>query len=408
MTQVPSGDVERRARFAERLHNNNNINNINNNDDDDNKVDIVVESDDDGTTFSDAEDIATERRRAHLSSPYNNDVGDRLRAVRALVMSENKTQLLDLALKDSESPDAVALRARRVELDRVEARRARDAASSSSNGASSSSSSSSSSSNDGQRALFVQAFEQLASLSRIALLSSQQPWQVNYVGEGGQDVGGLFRDQLDEFCAELQSPVLSLFVPSANGVHGVGDDRDVWVARATATTPRQLAMFEFVGRVIGVALRTGNQLNINLSSVFWKFMVDEQPDASDLRLVDLLCARRVDALRSVDCDASLVDGETFVARSHDGGLVELVRNGAARRVTLDNRRLFAKLLERYRLREGSLQHVAVRRGLAAVVPIAALSLMVSLSDLEYFDVLYFLLFICFLFVRCPNLSPIYC
>lgn len=62
-------------------------------------------------------------------------------------------------------------------------------------------------------------------------------------------------------------------------------------------------------------------------------MVGEAVDGSDLRLVDVLCAQRLDALRALAADdhdafAALAVDETFVAQATDGGVVELCRNGA--------------------------------------------------------------------------------
>ena len=150
------------------------------------------------------------------------------------------------------------------------------------------------------KTLFGQAFAALAQKPAALFRQSVRPWVVYFTGEGGQDVGGLFREQLDEFCHDLQSPTLGLFTRSANGQHSIGAEREIWVVRASATSPTQLAMFEFLGRLIGVALRTENHLNVDFSPLLWKFLVGERATTDDLHNVDAMCMQSLSALRTID------------------------------------------------------------------------------------------------------------
>jgi hypothetical protein len=156
--------------------------------------------------------------------------------------------------------------------------------------------------------------------------------------------------QLDEFCQDLQSPTLGLFVRSANGQHSIGAEREIWVVRATATSPTQLAMFEFLGRLIGVALRTDNHLNVDFSPLLWKFLVGERPSGDDLHNVDAMCMQSLAALRTIDQQGVTAESfedvfmETFTTNASDGGEVELVPDGRRRKVTAANRLLFADLV----------------------------------------------------------------
>ena len=48
--------------------------------------------------------------------------------------------------------------------------------------------------------------------------------QVSFVGEGGDDYGGLFRESIRELAADLQNPhatATALFIPAPNQRHGV-------------------------------------------------------------------------------------------------------------------------------------------------------------------------------------------
>ena len=55
-------------------------------------------------------------------------------------------------------------------------------------------------------------------------------------------------------CADLVSAELGLFVPCANAAAGLGDNRDRFVPRPSATAPADLAAFYFAGQLLGVAV----------------------------------------------------------------------------------------------------------------------------------------------------------
>ena len=47
-------------------------------------------------------------------------------------------------------------------------------------------------------------------------------------------------------------------------------------------------MYNFVGKLMGLALRTGNLLNMDLPSLVWKHLVGETVTPRDVLAVDLL------------------------------------------------------------------------------------------------------------------------
>ena len=66
------------------------------------------------------------------------------------------------------------------------------------------------------------------------------------------------------YCQELQSPALPLLVRTPNGVQQMGQGRERWLLNPGAATATQMQMFEFLGKLMGVAVRTKNYLNLNL------------------------------------------------------------------------------------------------------------------------------------------------
>lgn len=56
-------------------------------------------------------------------------------------------------------------------------------------------------------------------------------------------------------CTELQSKALPLLIPCPNTVTDKGQNREKFVFNPSATSPTHLGMFEFLGKLMGLALR---------------------------------------------------------------------------------------------------------------------------------------------------------
>jgi E3 ubiquitin-protein ligase HERC2 len=63
------------------------------------------------------------------------------------------------------------------------------------------------------------------------------------------------------------------------------------VPNPKATSPQLLAMFEFVGVLFGVAVRTNFPLPIDLPSFVWKQLLGESCCSVDLEAVDKFCVQ---------------------------------------------------------------------------------------------------------------------
>jgi len=179
---------------------------------------------------------------------------------------------------------------------------------------------------------------------------------VQFKGEGGEDAGGLYREALEAVVRELTSRSLPLLLPCPNAVAEVGENRDCWILNPSATSSTALAGLEFMGQLMGLALRTGDLLPCALAPFTFKGLVDEERTLEDLRGIDVFAARQVERCRDEggDEEDDSLDNDDCV----DTG------DGLSR----------ADRLLKRRLRFDSLQLAAVRRGLASVVPVHLLRL----------------------------------
>jgi hypothetical protein len=210
---------------------------------------------------------------------------------------------------------------------------------------------------------------------------------VEFQGEGAEDAGGPYRESMSYMCQELQSEqnVLSLFIPCPNAREGTGQNIDQWVVNPSAIDILSLAQYEFVGKLMGVAIRTGNltvfvieltiegePLNLNLSSFFWKQMVLCPLESKDLFSFDV---RVGELLKGLSKGALIKEHNvtiTFTTKLSDNTEVELKPNGKNIVVNESNVLEYIQLVEQTRLREGEKQIAAIRKGLATMIPIKVL------------------------------------
>jgi hypothetical protein len=242
------------------------------------------------------------------------------------------------------------------------------------------------------RSAFGQAFKQLHFQPPhfLRTLPGHRAFGVEYEGEGGTDAGGLFRDLLSHVCRELQSPSVPLLVPTPNARGQVGDAQDCWVPAASASSPVFLAMYAFIGKLMGLAVRGQHILNLDLPPLVWRVLVGEQLSLADLRAVDVHGAAAIEAVSTAaargatddESFAELAQAPTWSVTLCDGSVRELRTNCAKQPVAFEERRAWLRAARRVRLQdEWAPACNALRRGLAAVVPLSLLSFL-SAAELE--------------------------
>ena len=181
---------------------------------------------------------------------------------------------------------------------------------------------------------------------------------------------------------ELMSSCLALFIPCPNQREQIGDNRDMWVPSPSAVRPLDLAMFAFLGQIMGLCARSKELLSLNLPSIVWKHLVGQEILEQDVLSIDKLGLGAIEAIRSMDrvpnMSSQAFDAAFdahFVGNGSDQQIRPLKPGGERLRVTWSNRHEFAQLLLDYRLGEFRQQCEAVRRGLCTVLPDAMLALM---------------------------------
>ncbi|DAZ99878.1 TPA: hypothetical protein N0F65_008621 [Lagenidium giganteum] len=236
---------------------------------------------------------------------------------------------------------------------------------------------------------FAQAFRQLntvdPSLFRRKIDSKGRLFSVKFRGEEGVDWGGVYREGANSMVDDLFSQHFSLFVLCPNGQHDTGINRGMYLPNPKCTSPVAIQMFEFVGKLLGISLRTHGDFPFSFPSLVWKQLINQPLDRSDLEGTDAMFVQMLDGIQNCERDGIFTEEEfvaafegldlRFTAFDCTGREVELVEGGRTKRVTFANRLEYCSLAERYRLYEGAAQVAAMVRGFATVSAVRVLTLL---------------------------------
>lgn len=232
-----------------------------------------------------------------------------------------------------------------------------------------------------------------APLPLARLAHNAKAFGVTLVGEGASDVGGPYRQVLEDIVAEVQSAALTLLVPTPNASQSLALDRGKFMLNPAPPSAGTLRRLELLGALIGVTLRTRATLPLELANIVWIALVGSTPslrayarvDKSFVELVEQVRDNSHPACPDMDeesFDAVYGDCVSFTMHRSDGlASVELVPGGASVALTYANRKDWCDKVSAYRLHECDVQAAALRSGLAEVVPLEALVLF-SAEEIE--------------------------
>jgi E3 ubiquitin-protein ligase HECTD3 len=222
-----------------------------------------------------------------------------------------------------------------------------------------------------------------------------QLWEVSLRGGGTAaftdttDVGGHFRTSIRTMCEDLittppsqvssSETALPLFVHTTNFVRGAGDGEDaaeLYLPNPRCTSDDYLERYRFVGVMCGASARFTAFMNIDLSSLCWKYILGETIATQDLRAVDVITAELIESVVAID------DETTWTLRQQDDydepirWCVQLPRKAAALAlrgdgtalVSFADREEYCALVKEVWLSQFSSQLNAVAQGFYSVFP----------------------------------------
>uniref|UniRef100_A0A3B3QN49 E3 ubiquitin-protein ligase HERC2 n=1 Tax=Paramormyrops kingsleyae TaxID=1676925 RepID=A0A3B3QN49_9TELE len=225
---------------------------------------------------------------------------------------------------------------------------------------------------DGTKSVFGQMCAKMSSFSPDSLLLPHRVWKVKFV-ESVDDCGGGYSESIAEMCEELQNGLTPLLIVTPNGRDESGANRDCFLLSPAARSPLHMNMFRFLV-LLGIAIRTGSPLSLNLAEPVWKQLAGMNLTIADLSEVDKDFIPGLMYIRDNEATSEEFEAMTlpFTVPSASGQDIQL--SSKYSHITLDNRAEYVRLAINYRLHEFDEQVSAVREGMARVVPVPLLSL----------------------------------
>ncbi|CAH1268469.1 HERC2 [Branchiostoma lanceolatum] len=227
---------------------------------------------------------------------------------------------------------------------------------------------------DGIKSVFGQMCSKMASFTPDSLLLPHRVWKVKFIGESVDDCGGGYSESIAEMCDELQNGSTPLMCLTPNGREESGANRDCFILNPHAKGPTHMNMFRFLGILMGIAIRTGSPLSLNLAEPVWKQLAGMPLTVTDLTEIDKDYVPGLMYIRDMDKDSEAFENPPmpFSTSSASGDEVKLSPKYST--ITPDNRQEYVRLALNYRLHEFEQQVAAVREGMARVIPVPLLSL----------------------------------
>ena len=234
---------------------------------------------------------------------------------------------------------------------------------------------------NGQFSIYGQIFRAINLKTNQEFRNSERIFRVTYRGEAATDAGGPYNEVISNMCDELQSSFLNLLIPTPNNSHNMGENRDCWIVNPSANTSVDYDMFFFLGKMMGVAIRTQNNLNLSLPPLFWKRLLLDQVNIKDLRSIDVCLVQILEILRNPEANKitpeTFADSydEKFTTKDTSGKEVELKEGGKGIQVSYENAKEYSELVEKLRLNENQKAYEMIRKGMSAVIPMDYLNLL---------------------------------
>ena len=212
---------------------------------------------------------------------------------------------------------------------------------------------------EGQFSNFGQIYRAMSAIDNKGFRNAERIYRISYRGEASIDAGGPYNESMSNICDELQSSFLRLLIPAQNNTQNMGENRDAWIINPAANAEIDLDLYTFLGKLMGAAIRTQNNLNLALPPLFWKKILREPVGIKDLRGIDVCMVQILEILQNPSAH-------------------ELTRDIP---VTFDNCGEYGQLIVKKRLEEHPIAYNRIRDGMSAVVPIDYLNLL-SYKQLE--------------------------
>ena len=217
--------------------------------------------------------------------------------------------------------------------------------------------------------IFGQLFNVFKDTEGITFLieKGKNLFRVNLKNERAIDAGGPYREILSDICIELQSEYIELFIKTPNNKNDIGELRDKYILNPNCDNINQTRAYEFIGKIMILAISSGETLNFNLHPIVWKSLLENSISFKEYETIDLNFYNLINQLEEglSKKDKNLIDSLDlyFVIKNSNGKDFELIDNGQEIKVTLENVEKYIELAKSRRIKEIDNQMKYIKKGI---------------------------------------------
>lgn len=154
----------------------------------------------------------------------------------------------------------------------------------------------------------------------------------------------------------------------------------------------ELAMYESLGRVMGMCVCIASALNICFNPIIWKKICGVPLELQDLADYDFVAVEMLKTLKMLNSEKSnewnmelkqSLGDMTFITEDSGGNSIELIKNGMNIPINFDNLGLFIRLMTKCKMNESSKGIRHLLKGFSSVIPLGRLRLLYDFKDVEH-------------------------
>ena len=260
--------------------------------------------------------------------------------------------------------------------------------------------------------LFLQAFSQYKYYDISSYRAKKFPgdpkiaFQVIFKNEFVQGLGGPYRQFFSDISKELNE-YLPLIIETQNNIGKKGEFKDLYTINPSYNGINALEQYEFLGVLMGICIRTGVHLTLDLCSLVWKQIVNEKINIEDIFQYDEGLYNIIKTIYYYDPnkdnkekkenkkeenemigDNNPINNEkedfedvfNYNTILSDGSLKYFNQNNKEKKElilsksTLSERLKYISMLIYYRLNEAEIQINSIKTGLSKIIPLSVLQL----------------------------------
>ena len=274
--------------------------------------------------------------------------------------------------------------------------------------------------------MFTECMKQLHSFKpdTFRLESYSKAWKCQFANEHATDAGGPYRESIEWMCREIETnKYLNLFMLCPNGINNIGLNRDKYIPSPNKSSYQHEKMYIFLGKLMGLAIRTKEILPLNIAPLIWKRICNNKITQNDIINIDqnafsifkyldpflnlLNEKKHCDIIQNYDLSLEMQEQQQqqqelkpksneikeliaqieifnslmvrtkskFEGKSSNGSTYPLIPNGELIPITHKNVNHYKKAYINFRLKEYDFACNAIRRGLSTVIPINLLNIL---------------------------------